>query len=106
MLCRRRFGERECTNGFIFCYFFGLLGLGLGSKIAIHALNMDYDEDDAIPVFMTGISCIVICICINVIRLTHPFGYDKEHRYLVVGVWLLRFVCLVVMFGILFTWKS
>ena len=84
--------------------FFGLLGLGLGSKITVHELS-NYQPDDAVLVFMPGISCIVICICINVIRLSHPFNYDKEHSYLVAGVWLLRLFCIIVMFGVLFLWK-
>merc|ERR1719410_2939284 len=56
-------------------------------------------------VLMPGIACIVICVCINVIRLTHPFNYDKEHCGLVAGVWFLRIFCLCVMFGMLFMWK-
>merc|ERR1719229_682906 len=46
--------------------FFGLLGLGLGSKITIHELP-DYDGEKSVYVFLPGISCVIICICINII---------------------------------------
>eukprot|EP00483_Globobulimina_turgida_P010379 UN10399 len=58
--------------------FFGLLGLGLGSKITVHQLH-HYEGDKAIYVFLPGISCIIVCFCINIIRLTHPFDYRKKH---------------------------
>merc|ERR1712218_28990 len=84
--------------------FFGLLGLGLGSKITVYQLS--YYKPAPFYVFMPGLSCIVICTCINVIRLTHPFDYDGNRWYLVSGVWVLRFMCLVIMFGILFAWNT
>ena len=84
--------------------FFGLLGLGLGSKITIHELP-DYHGKDIIFVFLPGISCIVICICINVIRLTHPFDYSDKHPHLVCGVWITRILCILLMVGVLFTWE-
>merc|ERR1712232_1191202 len=80
--------------------FFGLLGLGLGSKIAVY-----YEADNAFYVFMPGLSCVVICVCINVIRLTHPFNYSDNHWYLVSGVWALRLFCICLMFGVLFAWR-
>merc|ERR1712048_692092 len=36
---------------------------------------------------------------------THPFNYDDNRWYLVSGVWVLRFMCIVIMFGILFAWN-
>eukprot|EP01083_Nonionella_stella_P017944 50216_1 len=87
--------------------FFGLLGLGFGSKITVHELNHSdrYHLDQATFVFMPGISCVVICICIHVIRLTHPFEYSEKHRCLVIVVWVLRILCILVMIGILFLWQ-
>ena len=83
--------------------FFGLLGLGLGSKITIHELP-HYHGDDKILVWLPGISCVVICVCINVIRLTHPFDYSEKHPHLVCGVWIVRIAVIALMVGILFAW--
>eukprot|EP01084_Bolivina_argentea_P116441 206900_1 len=83
--------------------FFGLLGLGLGSKITVHELP--HYHKHPFFVFMPGISCVVICICVNIIRLTHPFDYSDKHPHLVIGVWLVRILCIVIMICILFTWK-
>eukprot|EP01083_Nonionella_stella_P017941 50210_1 len=85
--------------------FFGLLGLGFGSKITVHELHAYHGEEDAIFVFMPGISCVVICICIHVIRLTHPFVYNDGHKCLLIGVWLVRGVSIIIMIGILFLWQ-
>eukprot|EP01084_Bolivina_argentea_P229618 387503_1 len=84
--------------------FFSLLGLGLGAKITIHELS-HYDNTKFIYVFLPGISCCLICICINGIRLTHPFDYTKKHQYMVITVWIIRFICIIIMFIILFTYK-
>eukprot|EP00483_Globobulimina_turgida_P003056 UN03061 len=84
--------------------FFGLLGLGLGSKITVHELH-HYHGDKPVYVFLPGISCIIVCFCINIIRLTHPFDYSTKRPHLVCGVWVTRVLCLGIMFAVLFTWQ-
>ena len=80
------------------------MGLGVGAKILVHELP-HYHGDDPVLIFLPGGSCIIICLCINVIRLTHPFDYSDKHPHLVLGVWIVRLVCIGLMFGMLFTWK-
>jgi len=88
--------------------YFALLGLGLGSKITIHALHYEYDHEEPWFVFLPGMSCVVICICINCIRWTHPFDYEQEDldQKLVIVVWIMRVLVVAVMFMVMFAYKT
>jgi len=88
--------------------YFGLLGLGIGMKITTHSLE-NYDKTKAIYVMLPGISCIIICVSVNIIRLTHPVQYNllgNDYKKIVKIVWIIRVICILVMVIILCFYKK
>ncbi len=105
----KTYNSHATINTNLYCYYLKIWS----SKLKVIATNDQTLNKknlltlygNAIYVFLPGASCVVICICINVIRLTHPFDYSDKHQHMVIGVWIVRILCIIVMIGILNCWE-
>eukprot|EP01083_Nonionella_stella_P169653 575774_1 len=71
--------------------FFGLLGFGIGAKIAFKHLDIGQSHRAAIDLLLPGYSLVLIVISLNVIRASHP---DQVASPL---VWGLRILLILLM---------
>eukprot|EP01083_Nonionella_stella_P232165 819267_1 len=73
--------------------FFGLLGFGIGIKIAFKHFSVSAEERELIDVLLPGYSVVVILISTNVIRWSHPYSIIRTSKL----VWVFRIILIITM---------
>ena len=88
----KRTGNRWYASLFLFSNVIlqgGLLGFGVGLKTV--GYHLENEKSQAVDVMLPGYSLVIICIALNLTRISHPF---HSHN---VKVWIIRILCVIVM---------